>query len=69
MSDSYEGRTSSHPDAELLLFAADEATAAQRAVVTEHLAGCAECAADCPTHAIAMVGAETSPAAPSVVQR
>jgi hypothetical protein len=36
---------SDHPEAELLLFVADEATAAQRAAVTEHLAGCAECRA------------------------
>lgn len=45
MPDAHDGRVSGHPDAELLLFAADEATPAQRAAVTEHLAACAECRA------------------------
>jgi len=43
MSDTRERHFSQHPDAELLLFVADEATAAQRAAVNEHLADCAEC--------------------------
>ena len=45
MSDSPEGRASDHPGVELVLFAADEATPAQRAVIREHLGRCAECRA------------------------
>ena len=45
MSDAHEGRIADHPDAELMLFVVDEATPAQRATVTEHLATCAECRA------------------------
>jgi hypothetical protein len=45
MSDTYGGRASDHPGAELLLFVTDEASAAQRAAVTAHLTRCAECRA------------------------
>ena len=45
MSETHDEPNSGHPDAELLLFVADEATAAQRTMVTAHLAGCAECRA------------------------
>ena len=45
MSDVREGRISDHPDDELLLVVAGEATQAQRAAVMQHLGGCAECRA------------------------
>ena len=45
MSDTRGTHVSDHLEAELLLFAVDEATPAQRAAVTEHLAICAECRA------------------------
>src|SRR3954471_15003891 len=45
MSDTHERRVSEHPKSELLLFVVDETSPAQRAVVTEHLAICAECQA------------------------
>ena len=45
MSDTHWGRVSDHPEGVLLLFIAGEATPAQRATVTEHLATCAKCRA------------------------
>jgi hypothetical protein len=45
MSDTPDGRAFDHPDAELMLFVADEASPAQRVAVTEHIARCAECRA------------------------
>src|SRR5689334_11205080 len=63
MSDTREGRSSDHPDAELLLFVADEATTAQRVVVTEHLAGCAECRASLSELRETLLELEAQPAA------